>query len=286
MPSTARATVTGRSICAMWPVRGQHQQPAARQQARGPRRLAHADQPVLGAPHHQRRRRDPARHRHSDRAAGTSQARKIAAAAVPSAVPAHGTELRSSSSAHGQRRSAPRTPASGRRSTGAASGRRGPARSSRPAPARRLPADHTAPSPAPSAGRPAGARSGRRSGMAGETRVSVRTRSGVLAASSSAMAPPIELPNRCTGLAAAPSSIAAPPRRPARPCGSRGLAGGGDRPKPGRSTASPSAVAGQQAGQLGPVGRRAAEAVQIDGDGPAGPDRAFPGRARSIRRTA
>ena len=47
-------------------------------------------------------------------------------------------------------------------------------------------------------GTPMVSRRGRRSGSAGETRVSVATRSGCAAATSTAIAPPIELPKRWT----------------------------------------------------------------------------------------
>ena len=52
-------------------------------------------------------------------------------------------------------------------------------------------------------------RCGRRSGSAGEIRHSVRTRSARRAATCSATAPPIELPNRCTGCPGNSASIVA-----------------------------------------------------------------------------
>jgi hypothetical protein len=78
---------------------------------------------------------------------------------------------------------------------------------------------------------------GRWSGSAGEINVRVRTRSGRRAASRTAIAPPIELPTRCTGVptsasmnSASNSAWSVIPDGPSR---------GALRPKPGRSTAIP-----------------------------------------------
>ena len=83
-------------------------------------------------------------------------------------------------------------------------------------------------------------RRGTMRGRAGEISVSVRTSSGRRAASWTATAPPIELPNRCTGApchccctrSASSSAVRRGDQPPSR--------GGGDQPNPGRSTAMPS----------------------------------------------
>ena len=96
----------------------------------------------------------------------------------------------------------------------------------------------------------------RRSGSTGETSVRVRTRSGRLAAALMHTAPPIELPTRCTGpspsasirLVTVPASALI--EYPAV------VRGGGEKPEPGRSTASAPEVRREFGHEVGPVGRR------------------------------
>ena len=105
--------------------------------------------------------------------------------------------------------------------------------------------------------------SGRRSGIAGETSVRVRTSSGRRAATLSATAPPSELPSRCTG-----SLRPARKQSRASACAAgvkSNPAGGRVRPNPGRSTAVPAARVPSRAARSVQFCRRAAEAVDVDG---------------------
>ena len=105
--------------------------------------------------------------------------------------------------------------------------------------------------------------SGLRSGMAGETSVSERTSSGRRAATRIAIAPPRELPSRCTGRP-----------RPARKRTQRvgvafgGVVGCGGRagePEAGQVDGQARRPRREQAREVGPVGARAGESVHVDG---------------------
>src|ERR1700760_2849180 len=75
-----------------------------------------------------------------------------------------------------------------------------------------------------------------RSGMAGETRVTVRIRSGRMAATRVQTAPPNELPTRCTG--PRPRCSMSRATSAAWPLTVQLASAGGENPKPGRSRAS------------------------------------------------
>src|ERR1700689_1759374 len=98
-----------------------------------------------------------------------------------------------------------------------------------------------------------GSTRGRRSGRAGEIRVWVRTRSGRRAASRTQTAPPSELPTRCTGQYPR-SSISSPRAVAIALMEYSPLGGTGEKPNPGRSTASQASAgsSGRSAGTSSP----------------------------------
>src|ERR1044072_6947162 len=132
-------------------------------------------------------------------------------------------------------------------------------------------------------------RYGRRSGIAGEMSVSVRTSSGWRAASSMEIAPPMELPNRWTGPASRPRTKRATASacagieeskwrggagRGGRRRGRGGAGHGGGEGGGGLGAAEAGEVdggaghaGGQLGGEVGRVGRGAAESVHVDGGG-------------------
>ena len=105
--------------------------------------------------------------------------------------------------------------------------------------------------------------SGRRSGIAGETSVSERTSSGRRAATMIAIAPPSELPSRCTGTAApgeeAQQRVGVPGRRVV------GRGGRAGEPEAGQVDGQAGRAGREQAREVGPVGARSGESVHVDG---------------------
>src|ERR1700761_4873228 len=91
-----------------------------------------------------------------------------------------------------------------------------------------------------------------RSGMAGETRVTVLIRSGRVAATRVQTAPPNELPTRCTG--PAPRCSMSRATSAAWPLTVQLASAGGEKPKPGRARAS-QLKAGRPGSPDGDVGR-------------------------------
>ena len=237
------------------------------------------DEPVAVAPDHERRHPHPRRHRPQRLAAPPARDHRLRGAVERLVRP--GQAGCAARSPRPPRRAGARARAAGRRSTAAPPARRASRGSSRRARRGRAAPRGRAAAASTSRGSDTRRGSGRRSGIAGETSVSVAPARDGGPPPSSAIAPPSELPSRCTGRPRPARKHSSASACAGRAC-SRAPAGGREQPEPGQvDGGARGARAPSSAGEVGPVGGRAGQSVHVDGRRPRG--RASRARAASPR---